>query len=646
MTNVNRQCRSGTVPFRKGILMEWHERAGARCHWSEAAFIGSGAKNRTFHLYMLLLYCFLLNEHISFCFRERDAFMKKLMLGNEAVARGAYEAGVKVVSSYPGTPSTEITEFSALYPELDCEWAPNEKVAVETAFGAAMAGARAMSCMKHVGLNVAADPLYTAAYTGVNAGLVLCVADDPFMHSSQNEQDTRLIARASHVPVLEPSDSQECLDFARRAFELSETYDTPVILRLTTRLAHQRSPVVTGDRADVPLRPYGKDVMKYVMMPGMARRRHVFVEQREIKMERDASALGFNRTEMRKTALGVVCSGVVYRYVREALPDASVLKLGLTYPLDRAAVHDFASRVEKLVVIEELEGILEQEIAAMGIPVQGKCFTGRQGELSVQRIREAFGGEKAPEEPLLPARPPVLCPGCPHRAAFYVFRKLKLHVFGDIGCYTLCALPPADSLESALCMGASIGMAIGAQKARGRGFARESIAVLGDSTFIHSGITGLVNAVYDRSDITVVILDNRITGMTGHQQNPASGLDIHNCPAPQLDLEKLCRSIGAHVQVCDPMDMKDFEQVLRQELVRDGVSVIIARHPCALLDRRSLPPAQVKDCRNCGACMRLGCPAIERGPEGIRINGALCSGCGLCVGLCAFGAIVCGGGER
>ena len=572
--------------------------------------------------------------------------MKKLMLGNEAIARGAFEAGVRFVSSYPGTPSTEITEFSATYKEINCEWAPNEKVAVETAFGAAMCGVRAMSCMKHVGLNVAADPLYTAAYTGVNGGLVLCVADDPFMHSSQNEQDTRFIARAAHVPVIEPSDSQECKDFMKRAFELSEQYDTPVILRLTTRLAHQRSPVETADRVELPVKPYEKNVMKNVMMPGMARKRHIYVEQREAQMEKDAAQIGLNRVEMRDTKLGVVCAGVVYQFVREALPQASILKLGLSYPIDRAAIRDFAGKVDRLVVIEELEGIIEQEIAAMGIAVEGKRYTGRQGELSVQRIREAFGGEKAPEEPALPARPPVLCPGCPHRATFHVLKKLKLHVFGDIGCYTLCALPPIDSLESALCMGASVGMAVGAEKARGRDFARQSVAVLGDSTFVHSGITGLVNAVYDRSNITVVILDNRITGMTGHQQNPATGFDIYNQPAPQLNLEALCEAIGAHVVVENPMDMDALEKVLKEELNRDGVSVVIARYPCALLDKRKPIPAKVSGCRNCGACMKLGCPAIERDADGVHINAALCNGCGLCVGQCPFGAISCGGDRK
>ena len=572
--------------------------------------------------------------------------MKKLMLGNEAVARGAYEAGVRVVSSYPGTPSTEITEFCAAYPEIDCEWAPNEKVAVETAFGAAMTGARAMSCMKHVGVNVAADPLYTAAYTGVNAGMVIVAADDPYMHSSQNEQDSRMIARAAHIPMLEPADSQECHDYIQRAFELSERYDTPVFLRLTTRLAHQRSPVEIGERAELPVREYKKDFMKYVMMPGMARKRHLVVEAREQRMEDEAASLGLNRVEMRGTALGVVCAGVVYQYVREALPEASILKLGLSYPMDRAAVRDFAARVDKLVVIEELEGIFEQEIAAMGIAVTGKCYTGRQGELSVQRIREAFGADKAPQEPVLPARPPVLCPGCPHRATFFAIKKLGLTVFGDIGCYTLCALPPIESMDATLCMGASIGMAIGAEKAHGRDFSRRSVAVLGDSTFIHSGITGLINAVYDRSNINVIILDNRITGMTGHQQNPATGFDIHGNPAPQLNLEAVCEAVGAHVRVVNPMQMKDMEQALREETQRDGVSVIIARYPCALLDKRPKQPCTIADCHRCGACLRLGCPALERGADGaVRVNAALCNGCGLCKQMCAFGCIT-GGGEK
>ena len=575
--------------------------------------------------------------------------MKKLMLGNEAVARGAYEAGVRVVSSYPGTPSTEITEFCAAYPEIDCEWAPNEKVAVETAFGAAMTGARAMSCMKHVGVNVAADPLYTAAYTGVNAGMVIVAADDPYMHSSQNEQDSRMIARAAHIPMLEPADSQECHDYIQRAFELSERYDTPVFLRLTTRLAHQRSPVEMGERAELPVREYKKDFMKYVMMPGMARKRHLVVEAREQRMEDEAASLGLNRVEMRGTALGVVCAGVVYQYVREALPEASILKLGLSYPMDRAAVRDFAARVDKLVVIEELDDFMESQIRAAGIACEGKSLTGKLYELNPQLLKERIFGRKAETVDVgvsAVSRPPALCPGCPHRATFFAIKKLGLTVFGDIGCYTLCALPPIESMDATLCMGASIGMAIGAEKAHGRDFSRRSVAVLGDSTFIHSGITGLINAVYDRSNINVIILDNRITGMTGHQQNPATGFDIHGNPAPQLNLEAVCEAVGAHVRVVNPMQMKDMEQALREETQRDGVSVIIARYPCALLDKRPKQPCTIADCHRCGACLRLGCPALERGADGaVRVNAALCNGCGLCKQMCAFGCIT-GGGEK
>ena len=571
--------------------------------------------------------------------------MKKLMIGNEAVARGAYEAGVRVVSSYPGTPSTEITEFCAKYPEMNCQWAPNEKVAVEVSFGASMTGARALSCMKHVGVNVAADPLYTAAYTGVNAGLVIAAADDPFMHSSQNEQDSRMIARSSHIPMLEPADSQECLDFTKLAYQLSEEYDTPVFLRLTTRLAHSRSPVEVGEREDIPLKPYEKNTMKYVMMPGMARKRHLVVEEREKKMAQDANAMAINRMEMRDTKLGVVCAGVVYQYVREALPEASVLKLGLSYPVPQDLIREFAGKVEKLIVVEELEPVIEREIQQMGIPVSGKDKTGVQGELSAARVKQLFGdGEEAPKEAALPARPPVLCPGCPHRATFFAMKRLGLTVFGDIGCYTLCALPPVNMMDSTLCMGASVGMASGAEKARGRDFSKKTVAVLGDSTFIHSGITPLIDAVYGGMHTTTVILDNRITGMTGHQQNPASGKNILGDPAPQLNLEKLCESIGAVVRVCDPQNLKEFTQIFKEETEADHVSVVIARRPCALLDKRKKEPCHIADCRNCGSCMKLGCPALQRKKDSVTIDHTLCVGCGLCKQVCPFGAIQ--GGEE
>ena len=571
--------------------------------------------------------------------------MKKLMIGNEAVARGAYEAGVRVVSSYPGTPSTEITEFCAKYPEMNCQWAPNEKVAVEVSFGASLAGARALSCMKHVGVNVASDPLYTAAYTGVNAGLVIAAADDPFMHSSQNEQDSRMIARSSHIPMLEPADSQECLDFTKLAYQLSEEYDTPVFLRLTTRLAHSRSPVEAGEREELPLKPYEKNPMKYVMMPGMARKRHLAVEEREKKLAQDANVLPVNRMEMRDAKLGVVCAGVVYQYVREALPDASVLKLGLSYPVPEQMIREFAGKVEKLIVVEELEPVIEREIKLLGIPVSGKDKTGLQGELSAARVKQLFGGgEAAPGEAPLPARPPVLCPGCPHRATFFAMKRLGLTVFGDIGCYTLCALPPVGMMDSTLCMGASVGMASGAEKARGREFSKKTVAVLGDSTFIHSGITPLIDAVYGGMSTTTVILDNRITGMTGHQQNPASGKNILGDPAPQLNLEKLCESIGAVVRVCDPQNLKEFTEILKEETAADHVSVVIARRPCALLDKRKKEPCHIADCRNCLSCMKLGCPALQRKKDSVTIDHTLCVGCGLCKQVCPFGAIQ--GGEE
>jgi indolepyruvate ferredoxin oxidoreductase alpha subunit len=567
--------------------------------------------------------------------------MKKLMLGNEAVARGAYEAGVRVVSSYPGTPSTEITEYASLYKEMNCEWAPNEKVASEVAFGAAMAGARSMTCMKHVGVNVAADPLFTAAYTGVRSGLVVVCADDPAMHSSQNEQDSRYYARAAHIPMLEPSDSQECKDFLKLAYTISEQYDTPVFLRLTTRIAHARSAVSQEERTETEVKPYERDFMKYVMMPGMAKKRHVVVEQRMNALMEDANTLSVNRIEMGDTSLGIICSGACYAYVKEALPEASVLKLGMVHPLPRKLIGDFAKKVDRLVVIEELEPVIEQQVASWGLTVEGKNLTGLQGELSVSRILRMFGME-TPLEPqdTLPARPPVLCPGCPHRGAFYAMKKLKLNVMGDIGCYTMAALPPLSMLDACLCMGASIGMAFGAEKAQGKEFSRHAVAVLGDSTFIHSGITPLIDAVYNGGTITVVILDNRITGMTGHQQNPATGKNILGEPAPQLDLEALCTACGVkNVRVVDPFDQKEMLKALKEETAREAVSVIIARRPCVLLLKDKTVPVKVENCRNCGVCLGLSCPAIERGEQGIRINDALCVDCGLCLDICPFKAI-------
>jgi indolepyruvate ferredoxin oxidoreductase alpha subunit len=565
----------------------------------------------------------------------------RLLLGNEAVARGAWEAGVKVVSSYPGTPSTEITEAAAKYPELNVQWAPNEKVATEVAFGAAMAGARAMTCMKHVGVNVAADPIFTAAYTGVNGGMVICCADDPAMHSSQNEQDSRYYARAAHIPMLEPADSQECKDFTKLAFQLSEELDTPIFLRLTTRVSHARSAVTLAGRDEVGVKPYQKDPMKYVMMPGMARKRHLHVEKREDFLAEATNGMPINIVKLRDTAVGVVTSGVCYQYVRDALPGASTLKLGMVYPLPLKLIESFAAQVDRLIVIEELEGLIENDIKAAGIACEGKKLTGIQGELSVERVRSAALGIPAtvPAADDLPARPPVLCPGCPHRGVFYAINRLGLRVMGDIGCYTLAALPPLSAMDACLCMGASIGMAGGAERAQGREFSKNTVAVLGDSTFIHSGVTALIDAVYSRENITVLILDNRITGMTGHQQNPASGKDIHGNPAPALNLEKLCESCGVqNVRVVDPFDLKATEKALREETARDGVSVIIARRACALLEKAGAPYG-IEGCRNCGACVKLSCPAIERRKDRVVINASLCIGCGMCAQVCPFGAI-------
>lgn len=570
-----------------------------------------------------------------------------LMLGNEAVARGAWEAGVHVVASYPGTPSTEITECVAKFPEINCQWASNEKVATEVAFGAALAGGRAMTCMKHVGVNVAADPIFTAAYTGVSGGLVIVCADDPAMHSSQNEQDSRYYARAAHIPMLEPADSQECHDFVKQAFAMSEALDTPVFLRLTTRIAHARSAVKVSDREEVTVRPYQKDAMKYVMMPGMARKRHPIVEARECKLAEEANQMPINRMEMRDPSIGIITGGTCYQYVRDAMPQASTLKLGMVYPLPINLIREFAEKVDRLIVIEELEGLIEQEVHAAGIACEGKNLTGLQGELSVEKLLAIFGkaSDTVQAGTELPARPPVLCPGCPHRGVFYVLNKLKLRVMGDIGCYTLAALPPLSAMDACLCMGASIGMAGGAERAQGKAFSRKTVAVLGDSTFIHSGITSLVDAVYNRETITVIILDNRITGMTGHQQNPASGFDIHRNPAPQLNIEKLVESCGVtDIRIVDPFDLKATEQAVRGAVENETVSVVIMRRPCALLDKTMHPAFEIKDCRNCGACMRLSCPAIERRENAVVINPALCIGCGMCAQVCPFGAIK--GGEK
>ena len=566
----------------------------------------------------------------------------KLMLGNEAVARGAWEAGLRVVTSYPGTPSTEVTEFLSKYPEVNSQWASNEKVATEVVFGAAMAGARAITCMKHVGVNVAADPIFTAAYTGINAGMVIVCADDPGMHSSQNEQDSRYYARAAHIPMLEPADSADCRDYTALAFDISEKYDTPVFVRLTTRIAHQRSVVELKERTEVELRPYQKDAMKYVMMPAMAKKRHPIVEKREKDLSEAVNEMPINQVTYRDRSIGIVTSGICYQYVRDALPEASTLKLGMVYPLPIHMIREFAENVDQLIVVEELEGLIENDLKAAGIACEGKKYTGIQGELSVEKLKASILKQEPADISIsdLPARPPVLCPGCPHRGVFYALNRLKLNVMGDIGCYTLAALPPLSAIDAVLCMGASIGMASGAERARGRDFSKKTVSVLGDSTFIHSGITSLVDAVYNQESITVIILDNRITGMTGHQQNPASGYDIHNQPAPQLNLEKLVEGCGVHdITVVDPFNLKETEKAISDAVNRNQVSVIIARRPCALLDKTVHPAFAIDGCKNCGACMKLSCPAIERREDHVMINNALCIGCGMCVQVCPFKAI-------
>ncbi len=570
-----------------------------------------------------------------------------LLLGNEAIARGAYEAGVRVASAYPGTPSTEITESLAATTDVYCEWSPNEKVALEVALGAAMGGARALCCMKHVGLNVAADPLFTAAYSGICGGLVVVVADDPGMHSSQNEQDSRYYAKSAHVPMLEPSNSAECLAFTKLAFELSEAYDTPVLVRLTTRVAHARSLVTVGEMQEVALKEYVKNPAKYVMMPGFARLRHPVVVAREEKLLAELSRWNVNTIEHHgDKKVGVVCSGSCYHYVREALPNASVLKLGIVYPIDEALVKKFRSEVETLYIIEELEPFFEEKIRSLGIAVDaGKDRTGLLGELFARKIAHLFGDGEEPgpaETPQIPARPPVLCPGCPHRAVFYVLSKLGMTVSGDIGCYTLGALPPLSAMDSEICMGAAVGMALGLEKARGAEFAQKTVALLGDSTFIHSGITGLIDMVYNGSNGTLLILDNSTTGMTGHQQNPTTGKNIRCEPAAKVNLEALCKSVGVtSVQVVDPFDMKAFEACVKEETMREGVSVIIARRPCVLLDKKRDVPYHVveDDCIHCGICMKIGCPAICLDEKAARIMPELCVGCGQCAGICPKKAI-------
>ncbi len=573
--------------------------------------------------------------------------MKKLMIGNAAVAAGLHDGGLGVVSSYPGTPSTEITEFLAKYDDIKSEWAPNEKVAAEVAFGASLAGARSACAMKHVGLNVAADPLFTMSYTGVNGGLVICVADDPAMHSSQNEQDSRHYAIASKIPMLEPSDSQEAYIFAKTAFELSEKYDTPVLLRMCTRIAHSQSVVEMGEQIPATLKDYEKNPAKYIMMPGNAIKRHPIVEERTAAIAELAEDCIYNTVEMNSDEIGIITSGCSYLYVKEALGDSvSILKIGMPNPLPKNLITNFAKKVKKLYVIEELDPIIETYVRSLGIEVIGKELFSILGEFSQQTIRKALGLTKnngISADSVIPNRPPMMCAGCPHRGMFYTLAKNKITVHGDIGCYTLGAVPPLNALDSTLCMGASISGLHGFNTARGEETEKKSVAVIGDSTFMHSGMTGLVNVAYNATNSTVIILDNSITGMTGHQQNPTTGYNIKGDPAAKVDLEALCKALGINrVRVVDPYDLKACEAAVKEELAVKEPSVIISRRPCVLLKSVKAKPSLVVEpdkCKSCKRCMGLGCPAISMKDGKAKIDTTLCVGCGVCQQLCAFDAI-------
>ncbi len=571
---------------------------------------------------------------------------KKIMLGNEAIARGAYEAGVKVSAAYPGTPSTEISESIVKYPEIYAEWSPNEKVAMEVAIGASISGVRAMASMKHVGVNVASDPLYTISYAGVGGGLVLVAADDPGLYSSQNEQDTRCVARAAGVPVLEPSDSAEAKEFMKFAFDMSEKYDTPVIVRTTTRLSHSQGTVELMDRVEPEDKIYERNPAKYVMMPANAKGRHVYVEKRMEKLCEDGADFPVNRAEYRDTAVGFITSGIPYQYVREACPDASVLKLGMVHPLPKKLIRDFAAKVDKLYIFEELEPVIEEQVRAMGIEVYGKELFTIQGEYSANMLRRVMGGgcPEAAEAAKVPARPPILCPGCPHRSVFSVLNKLKIHAAGDIGCYTLGAVAPLNVIDTTVCMGASISTLHGMEKAKGREYVKNWVAVIGDSTFMHTGINSLMNMVYNQGTGTVMILDNSTTGMTGHQDHAATGKTLMGEVVPAINIYHLCKAMGIeHVVEVDAFDIKELERIVKEETARDAVSVIITKAPCVLLKGNVFPnvcrPVPEK-CKKCGACLRPGCPALTKKEDGtIAIDETMCNGCGLCEKLCMFDAI-------
>ena len=574
--------------------------------------------------------------------------MKKLMLGNEAVARGILEAGCSVVSSYPGTPSTEITEYAAKYDEIYCEWAPNEKVACEVAFGASLAGARSACCMKHVGLNVAADPLFTLSYTGVNGGMVIFVADDPGMHSSQNEQDSRHYAIASKVPMLEPADSVEAKEFTKAAFELSERFDTPVIVRMCTRIAHSQCAVELCEPKEKVKRAYEKNPQKYIMAPANAIRKHPVVEARCSAVAEYAESSELNRVELADSkALGIITSGTCYQYVKEVFGDSvSVLKLGLVNPLPAKLITDFAKKHDRVVVIEELDPVIESFCKSIGVSVEGKELFSICGEFSQSIVAKAFGIEDksfTASDDIIPVRPPVMCAGCPHRGLFYTLSKKKITVLGDIGCYTLGMAPPLSAIDSVLCMGASVSGVHGFNKANGAESEKKTVAVIGDSTFMHSGMTGLANIAYNGTNSTVIIVDNSITGMTGHQQNPTTGYNIKGDPATKINLEALCHALGINrVRVVDPYDLKETERVIMEEIAVDEPSVIISRRPCALLKYVKAKPALKVDadkCKACKACSKIGCPAITKKDKKAFIDPTLCVGCGVCTQLCAFDAI-------
>lgn len=585
-------------------------------------------------------------------FQKEVKLLKRLMIGNQAIARGAYEAGVTVATAYPGTPSTEIVDNFSKYADVYAEWSPNEKVALEVGFGASLGGARTLVAMKHVGVNVAADPLYTLSYTGVNGGLVLVSADDPGMHSSQNEQDNRGYGKFAKLLVIEPSDSQEALDFTREAFNLSEQFDTPVMLRVTTRLCHSQSLVQEGEKPEQALKEYKKNEAKYVMLPGFARLRHIEVEKRMNSLREYVENSPLNRIEWGDRTKGIITSGVSYQYVREIMPEVSVLKLGTVNPLPENLIREFAAQVERLYVIEELEPVIEDQLKAWGIEVTGKSILPRTGEYSPELLEEVLLNVNPPAgyqlEESIPGRPPLLCPGCPHRGVFNVLKRKRLTVTGDIGCYTLGALKPLGAMDSTLCMGASIGTALGMEKARGPEMARKTVAVIGDSTFVHSGITPLIDAVYNQGNTTVMILDNGTTAMTGHQDHPATGKTIKKSETNRLDLEALVKAIGiSRVRKVDPLKIGDLEKALNEELAYEGPSVILAVRPCALIDKSVKTPMFIDEdkCKSCKICIKLGCTGVYWVEEEkkARINPDLCQGCGLCAEVCKFDAVVEGG---